>query len=1061
MKQQDIIAPILSGKNIHRKNIFLLSIMIGQTCALFAAESGTSAGQNIASVSADATNVEHEIKTINLIPGDSSFETGVGPYAFSDSSGGSATWLLDEVEKYDGRQSIKLCFLKSDRVRMPSIPISKEQAGRVFTFSVYAKADQDGISGKLSLIQPNWCHTHQGQTFNLTRNWQRYSLTGQLQEGSYWLCFESGKPCHVWVDAWQLEESDKPTPYHNREIVNFGINIPLEHGLVFFPDEPVKVRIQALNQPEYANSLPLTWRVSDYSGRTVREGQKQINLDKEGYGREEFIMTGLKLGFYAVRAGLMTKQGKIEALSTFVVVNPPVEIEEGQIPFCGIIRHEWSKGAGRLGSRWIDLETTWSEIEKTKGKYDWTDADYIIANNPDRCRIKLVLPHFPSVPEWAWDKADAAEIEAKKIKPRFGLLPDAVYLENWREFVRQFAERYKDKADIFEVGGEDDLTFGFGYYLARYKEHVKNGFLVGGSAFERYADMISIACHEIRKTAPKAKIGVIRPSGVDCIDSSPRYTFSEAVLRQCGTNLEFSVFPLDCYTGCRFMGPDQPATALPETFLPDALNGALDLCRKYGRGQPVYISEFGYAMDITLPPDSEYAREMVKRLTRSYLIARMTKGVESLHWFLTVGFIEGGIYDYGIWRDGLPLPSAAAYSAVARVVENVREAREIPMGNVKAAVFRKKAHADAAIWLVKGEGKIILNNPPEYLTITDVMGSSVAGEDAGDKTTIAIGEEPVYLNLPGSNSFDRLCNVLESAGLHIAPLQIQFAVPQVDKGTVILHNQTMQDLKAKVVYMAGNVVRTNEVWIAKGGKTEMPIALAEHEDKISVEADCGAGFEKVAESFPVGGYMVCKRITAPVTIDGEWRQGRQSIVMNERGQIMPPDPWVTWSGTNDLSVIVYTGWDENNFYFAAEVWDDLHFNDKSGGGIWEQDAVQVAFAPLVMTVGSPGYGANDTEIGLALAQGKPEAAQWNGLGTVWRTGNYAVKRDEARKITRYKAEISWVTLGINPKPGKVFGFNFVVLDDDTGAGQNYWYQLSPGITNGKNPALFKRFILSE
>jgi hypothetical protein len=48
-----------------------------------------------------------------------------------------------------------------------------------------------------------------------------------------------------------------------------------------------------------------------------------------------------------------------------------------------------------------------------------------------------------------------------------------------------------------------------------------------------------------------------------------------------------------------------------------------------------------------------------------------------------------------------------------------------------------------------------------------------------------------------------------------------------------------------------------------------------------------------------------------------------------------------------------------------------------------------------------------------------------------------------------------------PKPGRVFSFNFVLFDDDTGAGQTYYYQLSPGITGGKNPALFKRFVLRE
>jgi|GEM_PF-2316812 len=1073
-------------KNTYGLFVICLSAMLtGYIVPVFAAEPGTNTIQNIVSVPAGGTNIERGTKIVNLIPGNNGFETGVQPCVF-DSMCGSATWLLDEAEKYEGRQSLKLRFIKNDWVRSKPIPISREQAGRAFTFSIYARADQDGISGTLYLVNAAWRGTH-SKVINLTRNWQRYSLSAILKEGGYWLGFgtASTNQCQVWVDAYQLEDGDKPTPYRDREAADFGIDIPSEHGNMFFPDESVKVRILALNRFESANSLPLAWRVSDYYGRTVQSGEKQIKLDKDGFGREEIILNGLKLGFYSVRAGLKTKRGKLDTLSTFVVIRPPVKIEEGQIPFCGICGFQ--ERFERIGAKWINNSVHWRDVKKVKGQYD-----FFTVSKPTNFWLKFTLSHLPSSPAWAWDKTEASDYDEKKISPAFGsgknLLPGTNSLADWREFVRQFVEHYKDKVDLFEVGGEDDLTFGrHTYYLVKYKEHATNGCLVGGPALERYAEMLRIACHEIKQVAPQSKIGVIRPSGGDCTNVRPRYTFSEAVLRLCGINLEFDAFPLDCYAGTHYLGPKKPATTVPETFLPDDLNEALNLCRKYGRGQPVYISEFGYAMDTKAPPDSKYAKEMVKCLTRSYLIARMIKGVECLHWFfLDESIIEDG-YSYGIWRDGIPLPAVAAYSVMARVVENVLEAREIPMGNVKAkvAVFRKKNQADAAIWLVNGYGEIVLNNVPGDLTAMDVMGNAMAGEKRGNITVFAIGEEPVYLNLsgsglfvrlcnildlPGLNSFDRLCNIIRSAALRITPLQIQLAEPCAGKGMVILHNQTGKDLNAKVVCTAGDISVTNEALVANGGKTEtaftLPPEFVKHEGKVNVEADCGVEFVKVTESFPVGSYMACERVATPITINGECEKwyGRTGIMMNNRGQILPPDPLVTWDGTNDLSAIVWIGWDETNFYFAAEVWDDLHFNGKTGQDIWNGDGFQMAFAPLAasdMGLFSAGYGPNDTEIGLSLAQGKPEVVQFAGPGKVWRTGNYTVKRNEAEKITCYEAAIPWVTLGVSPKPGKIFGFNFVLFDDDTGAGQNYWYQLSQGITNGKNSALFKRFVLSE
>ena len=1010
----------------------------------------------------------------NLIPGDSSFETEVTKSCV-DRPEGPVTWAIDSREKYDGRKSLKLYFTKYGAMARGGLPVSiaSGQGDRFFTLSLYARSEQDGVRAKLRLIKRDWNQLVEKE-IKLSRTWKRFALTGKLSSGQYWIGFEAlpaSNVCAVWVDAYQLEEGKEPTAYQNRE-TNLGINIQSEYESVFYTNESVKINFQALVRNEPANHLQFACLINDYYGRTVFEKKKEMLLDKEGYGEDEVVLSNLNPGFYAVRAGLKTKQGRIDALSTFVVVRPPVEIEKGQVPFCGmnaVIR----RGFERAGLKWQEILTNWERVEETKGCYDWSYVDRMISETSGQCRTKLTIAWLPGAPKWAWDKADLADCETRKIKPN-NLMPATEYLADWREFVRRLAERYKDKVDIIEVGAEDDGTFGHNpYYLAKYKEYTTNGWLTAGPAFDRYVEMISSACHEIRKAAPRVKIGVIRPW--ECT----HYTFSEAVLRQCGANLEFDLFPLDCYTYPRVIGPGRPVTAMPDVFLPASFSGALAMCRKYAHGQQAYVSEFGYTMDINVPPDSEYAHEMIKRLARAYLIARATKGIEFLQWHRAIG---GEDEDkkclFGVWRyHDQPLPSVAAYSAVAQIVENVLESKDIfPEGGVKVVVFRKKNQADAAIWMVKGKGKVVLHNVPKNMTIIDVMGAPAAGEKTGDKTIITISEEPVYLNLAaanifektcdylkltGINSFDRLCDLLASAELRIMPVQIQLAMPRVDQGVVILHNQAMHDLTASVVCAMGNIV-TNHLLVAKGGKAQARFVLpgmAEGEKNIMITADCGVCFEEAAESFTIGGYMVCERMRT-ATMNGE-RHGRSNMVMNSREQIMPPDQ-LKWEGPNDLSAVVWTGWDETNFYFSAEVRDNMHFNGKAGNDIWNGDSIQMAFAPLAMSdMGTSGYGPNDTELVLALAQDQPAACQGRGPGKAWQINGYAVKRDEAAKLTRYEAAIPWSALGIEPKAGKIFGFNFVIFDDDSGAGPNFWYQLSPGITSGKNPALFKRFILSD
>ena len=62
--------------------------------------------------------------------------------------------------------------------------------------------------------------------------------------------------------------------------------------------------------------------------------------------------------------------------------------------------------------------------------------------------------------------------------------------------------------------------------------------------------------------------------------------------------------------------------------------------------------------------------------------------------------------------------------------------------------------------------------------------------------------------------------------------------------------------------------------------------------------------------------------------------------------------------------------------------------------------------------------------------------------------------------TVYFTAIPWSMLGRKPVKGTVFGFGIVVFDFDAkDAKVPYQMEFSPGITYGKIPALFKRFIL--
>ena len=104
-------------------------------------------------------------------------------------------------------------------------------------------------------------------------------------------------------------------------------------------------------------------------------------------------------------------------------------------------------------------------------------------------------------------------------------------------------------------------------------------------------------------------------------------------------------------------------------------------------------------------------------------------------------------------------------------------------------------------------------------------------------------------------------------------------------------------------------------------------------------------------------------------------------------------------------------------------------------------------------------GPDDYEFGLALNDdGKSRCV--NAFGkNICQSDNYTVTRDEKTKTTVYELRLSWKELGVKPSAGMVFGMSFVLFDDDTGGGQNYYIPIGGGIVGTKNPALYRKFVL--
>jgi hypothetical protein len=1006
----------------------------------------------------------------NFISVDSSFESGLEKF-FDFFSSPYLTWDIDHQDGADGWQSAKLSVYKDCLIRSNPISIPSDPREKTVTLSFYAKADKEGVPVELSFIKTNWGLRIDTSSQAISREWKRYSFTISLDPDEYWIYFHIKEPCVLWLDAVQVEKGKQATPYRNNTgTVSLDISLPADHNYVFLKGEKVPISIFSGALQKKDNSLvqaELDVRIVHCSDR-IEEilNVKRKCMYQDGRLIADFSFIPEKLGCYYMTARLVSGKETITASHTFAVVAPPVEIKKGLMPFCGLVTYEPEifPGYQRIGGgQWSEINIHWKGVEPEKGKYSLPDVSTIAQLHEKGIKFKICLLHLPSAPAWAQDSGDIADAKNKKASTStevgsFGVLPAESNMQDWRNFIHHIVETYKGMIDIFEIGAEDDLTFGSNaYYLQKNPSFAKKGRLIGGPDYERYVRMIRAACEEIRNTDPAIKIGIVRPSGGDC----PEFSFTAPVIKECAD--VFDLLPLDCYSGTNYVGPGQSPSPMPDDFLPLSLRNGLKACKEKGNNQKIYIAEFGYALDLNVAPDSDYALDMVKRISRSYLIARGIPGVELFQWFRPFGAVENRVYEYGIWRQGQPLPAVAAYSAMTRIVENTINSKTISLGSgSQLIVFQKTDRADAAVWLTHGAGKLFCTNLPKNVQVSDIMGNPIIPRQEGTKCGYEIGEFPTYFGLGGADAYSILVQSLSHAKIAGTPLAMYLLTPQRNKGTLKLSNRTLEDIPVKLSVRSGKVSMKKDIVLSKGRETSVDVPLDKTPSKVLVKADCGETHDKMVISYPIE-FQTCKKVKVPIKIDGdlsEWTE-RPFMEMKDRSQIMPPDPWVDWKGADHFGAKVYLGWDDSYFYLAAAVKDDVHVN-KNSRAIYMGDCLQFALSPFPGLESSTlGYRPGECELGLALTDKGITVQQWAGPNGIWDKAEYVVKRDDSAKTTYYEARIPLSKLGLVASEGNVFGFGFVIFNDDTGAGAGYYYQLCPGITGMKNPSLLKRFVLEN
>lgn len=192
---------------------------------------------------------------------------------------------------------------------------------------------------------------------------------------------------------------------------------------------------------------------------------------------------------------------------------------------------------------------------------------------------------------------------------------------------------------------------------------------------------------------------------------------------------------------------------------------------------------------------------------------------------------------------------------------------------------------------------------------------------------------------------------------------------------------------------------------------------------------------------------------------GEWEQSGK-IVSNRADQIylLISDP--KWRGANDLSAETYIMWDDDYFYLASKVTDDIHSCNYTGTHVWQGDSVQFGIA--YNRENSENAANVFTEVGIALTPegtGLVKYSVESGTTMDMIESKAAVTREG--NVTTYEICMPWseaTPAGAVIKENTEIGFSMIVNDND-GEGRRGWIEFGSGIGLNKKVAEFARIRL--
>ena len=186
--------------------------------------------------------------------------------------------VIQEVDGApDGGRAVAISFSEGKPGHLTS-PVVSLKPGQAYTLSVYARSDVP--SAKLHLCMwnrpANWNETPDAQSeeLPLSKQWQRYQLTFNVafcfRRGLVDLVATADTGGKLWVDAVQLEEGPRATPFEARYPVEVALTADKPFsGTLYLMGEPLEINLLSYSSRQQHHPGNLKLSIETFDGKEV------------------------------------------------------------------------------------------------------------------------------------------------------------------------------------------------------------------------------------------------------------------------------------------------------------------------------------------------------------------------------------------------------------------------------------------------------------------------------------------------------------------------------------------------------------------------------------------------------------------------------------------------------------------------------------------------------------------------------------------------------------------------------------------------------------------------